>query len=150
MARTLDDLDVAGKRVLVRGDLNVPMRAGVVSDVTRIKRLAPTLIELAERGARVVVMSHFGRPQGRRDETMSLRALAEPLGAALGGRGVAFAEDCIGAAAEAVVSATVFSFLVYSGAVIWAFATRSALRAWLGIAAPTVVCVAVALLGAPS
>ncbi len=52
--------------------------------------------------------------------------------------------------AEAVVSATVFSFLVYSGAVIWAFATRSALRAWLGIAAPTVVCVAVALLGAPS
>ncbi len=105
MARTLDDFDVAGKRVLVRGDLNVPMQAGVVSDATRIERLAPTIIELAERGARVVVMSHFGRPKGRRDEALSLRPLARPLGAVLGGRGVAFAEDCIGRAAESVVSA---------------------------------------------
>ncbi len=105
MARTLDDLEVAGKRVLVRGDLNVPMRAGVVSDATRIDRLAPTIIELAEKDAAVVVMSHFGRPKGRRDETMSLRPLARLLGAVLGGRRVAFAEDCIGPAAESVVSA---------------------------------------------
>ncbi len=105
MARTLDDLDVAGKRVLVRGDLNAPMQAGVVSDATRIQRLAPTITELADRGAVVVVMSHFGRPKGSRDEAMSLRSLVKPLGAVLGGRSVAFAEDCIGAAAESVVSA---------------------------------------------
>ena len=82
MARTLDDLEVAGKRVLVRGDLNVPMRAGVVSDATRIQRLAPTIIELADNGAAVVVMSHFGRPKGAPDEALSLRPLARPLGAA--------------------------------------------------------------------
>ncbi len=105
LARTLDNIDVNGKRVLVRGDLNVPMRAGVVSDATRIDRLAPTIIELAEKGAAVVVMSHFGRPKGRRDETMSLRPLARLLGAVLGGRRVAFAEDCIGPAAESVVLA---------------------------------------------
>ncbi len=103
MARTLDDLDVNGKRVLVRGDLNVPMRGGEVSDATRIERLAPTIIELADKGAAVVVMSHFGRPKGVRDETMSLRPLVGPLGAALGGRNVAFADDCIGPAAESVV-----------------------------------------------
>ena len=62
MAKSIDDLDVAGRRVLVRGDLNVPMRDGSVSDATRIDRLVPTLTELAERGAKVVVMSHFGRP----------------------------------------------------------------------------------------
>jgi phosphoglycerate kinase len=105
MARTLDDLDVAGKRVLVRGDLNVPMRDGVVADATRIERLVPTIIELAEKGAAVVVMSHFGRPGGRRDEALSLRPLGRLLGAVLGARRVAFAEDCIGGAAEAVVSA---------------------------------------------
>jgi phosphoglycerate kinase len=105
LARTLDDLDVNGKRVLVRGDLNVPMRDGRVSDATRIERLAPTIRELADKGAKVVVMSHFGRPKGKRDETMSLRPLVEPLGAALGGRAVAFADDCIGPAAEAAVAA---------------------------------------------
>ncbi len=105
LARTLDSIDVNGKRVLVRGDLNVPMRNGVVSDATRIDRLAPTIIELADKGAAVIVMSHFGRPKGRRDETMSLRPLARLLGAVLGGRRVAFAEDCIGPAAESVVLA---------------------------------------------
>ena len=105
MAKTLDDLEVAGKRVLVRGDLNVPMRDGVVSDATRIERLAPTITELAGKGAAVVVMSHFGRPKGKRDAAMSLRSLAEPLEAALGGRAVAFADDCIGPAAEAVTGA---------------------------------------------
>jgi phosphoglycerate kinase len=105
LARTLDNLEVNGKRVLVRGDLNVPMQAGEISDATRIERLAPTIKELADKGAMVIVMSHFGRPKGKRDEAMSLRPLAEPLGAALGGRAVAFAEDCIGPAAEAVVAA---------------------------------------------
>lgn len=105
LAYTLDNIDVKGKRVLVRGDLNVPMQGGQVSDATRINRLAPTIIELAEKGAAVVVMSHFGRPRGARDETLSLRTLVEPLGAALGGRSVAFAGDCIGPAAEFVVSA---------------------------------------------
>jgi len=105
LARTLDNLEVNGKRVLVRGDLNVPMQAGEISDATRIERLAPTIKELADKGAMVIVMSHFGRPKGKRGEAMSLRPLAEPLGAALGGRAVAFAEDCIGPAAEAVVAA---------------------------------------------
>ena len=63
--RSLDDIEVAGKRVLVRVDLNVPMREGAVGDATRIDRVAPTLSELAERGARVIVASHFGRPQGQ-------------------------------------------------------------------------------------
>ncbi|MGH6960363.1 MAG: phosphoglycerate kinase, partial [Dongiaceae bacterium] len=63
--RTLDDIDVAGKRVLVRADFNVPMKSGRVTDATRIERGATTLRELAERGARVVVLSHFGRPDGK-------------------------------------------------------------------------------------
>lgn len=104
MAKTLDDYDVAGKRVLLRGDLNVPMRDGEVSDTTRLDRLAPTIDELAEKGARVVVMSHFGRPKGKRVPDMSLAPLVGPLSTALGGRSVAFAEDCIGDAAESVVS----------------------------------------------
>ncbi len=62
----LDDLDVTGKRVLLRADLNVPMREGAVSDRTRLDRLAPTITELAENGGRVVVLSHFGRPKGER------------------------------------------------------------------------------------
>jgi len=101
--RTIDALDVGGKRVLVRADLNVPMRDGKVSDTTRIDRLVPTLESLLERGARVIVVSHFGRPKGRVVEDLSLRPLADALGAALGGRPVAFATDCIGPAATAVV-----------------------------------------------
>jgi phosphoglycerate kinase len=103
--RTLDGLDVKGKRVLLRADLNVPMKDGKVTDATRIERLAPTIAELAGRGARVVVMSHFGRPKGGPDPAFSLRPLVQPLSAALGGRKVAFAEDCVGAAAERVVGA---------------------------------------------
>ncbi|MEX1206529.1 MAG: phosphoglycerate kinase, partial [Dongiaceae bacterium] len=102
--RTLDDLDVAGKRVLVRSDLNVPVRDGRVTDTARIDRTAATLIELADRRARVVVLSHFGRPEGKRVPEMSLRPIAESLSAALGGRPVAFAEDCVGAAAARVVA----------------------------------------------
>lgn len=107
---TLDNLpalqDVsASPCVLLRGDLNVPMREGAVSDATRIERLAPTILELADRGCRVVLMSHFDRPKGKVVPEMSLRPLLEPLKKALGGRDVAFAEDCIGEAAQAVIDA---------------------------------------------
>ncbi len=103
--RTLDDLDVDGKRVLLRADLNVPMQDGRVTDATRIERLAPTITELAGRRARIVVMSHFGRPKGKPAPEFSLRPLVAPLSRAIGGRAVAFAEDCIGAPAERVVAA---------------------------------------------
>ena len=103
--RSLDDIEVAGKRVLVRVDLNVPMRAGAIGDATRIDRVAPTLAELAHKGARVIVASHFGRPKGRQVAAMSLGPLAEPLSRALGGRPVRFVPDCIGAEAEAAVAA---------------------------------------------
>lgn len=105
MAATLDDLNVAGRRVLLRGDLNVPMEDGRVTDATRIERLAPTIAELAGKGARVVVMSHFGRPKGKREPSMSLRPLVGPLSEALDGRPVAFVDDCVGAEAEAAVAA---------------------------------------------
>jgi len=100
--KTLDDLDVSGKHVLVRVDLNVPMKGGKVTDATRIERAAPTLGELAARGARVIVLSHFGRPDGKRVPEMSLRPLVEPLSKVLG-KPVAFAEDCIGPLAEEAV-----------------------------------------------
>ena len=99
---TLDDVEVAGKRVLVRVDLNVPVRDGRVGDMTRIQRAAPTIAELADKGARVIVMSHFGRPQGVRVVDLSLAPLAAPLAEALG-RPVAFAADCIGPVAASVV-----------------------------------------------
>jgi len=100
---TLDDLDAKGKRVLVRADLNVPVKDGRVTDQTRIARLAPTIRELAEKNARVVVISHFGRPNGKPDPNLSLRPIVQPLARALSGRHVAFAEDCIGPRAKAAV-----------------------------------------------
>jgi len=103
--RTLDDIDVRGKRVLLRADLNVPVKDGVVTDATRIERLAPTIEALADKGAKVIVMSHFGRPKGKKDPAFSLRPLAVPLSRAIGGRDVVFADDCIGADAERVVAA---------------------------------------------
>ena len=102
--RTLDDFAVAGLRVLLRVDLNVPMQDGRVSDATRIERLAPTIRELVGKQAKVIVMSHFGRPKGMPDAAFSLRPLVAPLAAALGGRPVAFAEDCVGPAAQRVVA----------------------------------------------
>jgi phosphoglycerate kinase len=105
MAKTLDDLDVSGKRVFLRADLNVPMRDGRVTDATRIDRLAPTIAELADKGAVVVVASHFGRPKGKRVPDMSLAPLVASLSKALGGRAVAFADDCIGEVAAKAVSA---------------------------------------------
>jgi phosphoglycerate kinase len=96
--RTLNDFDPKGKRVLLRADLNVPMAGGAVSDRTRLERLAPTITELADRGAKVLVASHFGRPKGARVPEMSLEPVAKELGAILG-REVEFAPDCIGDAA---------------------------------------------------
>jgi phosphoglycerate kinase len=103
--KTLDQLDVAGKRVLVRVDLNVPMQDGKVSDATRIERLVPTIDALTKAGGRVVLLSHFGRPKGKPAPDASLQQLVAPLSAALGGRKIAFADDCIGPAAEKVVNA---------------------------------------------
>jgi phosphoglycerate kinase len=100
--KTLDSFNVSGKRVLVRVDLNVPMKAGKVTDATRIERAAPTLAELADKGGKVIVLSHFGRPDGKRVPEMSLHPLVEPLSKALG-KPVAFVEDCIGPIAEEAV-----------------------------------------------
>lgn len=102
--RTLDDLVVKGKRVLVRADLNVPVKDGRITDATRIDRQASTIRELADKGARVIVLSHFGRPKGKVVPAMSLKVAVEPLARAIG-RPVAFAEDCIGAPAEEAVAA---------------------------------------------
>jgi phosphoglycerate kinase len=102
--KTIDSERVQGKRVLVRVDLNVPMKNGKVTDATRIERAAPTLRELADKGAKVVVLSHFGRPDGKRVPEMSLKPLIEPLSKALG-KPVAFADDCVGPQAEAAVKA---------------------------------------------
>ena len=102
--KTLDDIDVKGKRVLVRADMNVPIRDGVVTDTTRIDRSAQTIRELADKGACVVVLSHFGRPKGERNPDMSMRPILEPLSKALGGIAVAFADDCIGPGAETLVN----------------------------------------------
>ena len=102
--RTLDEVDVRGKRVLLRADLNVPVKEGTVTDPTRIERLAPTIEALIAKGAKIVVMSHFGRPKGKPDPAFSLRPLVEPLKKAIGGRDVAFASDCIGPEAKRVVA----------------------------------------------
>ena len=102
--RTLDDLDVKGKRVLVRADLNVPVADGKVTDDTRIVRQAPTIRELADKGAKVVILSHFDRPRGKMVPSMSLKMLVEPLKSTLG-RAVGFADDCIGPTAQAAIAA---------------------------------------------
>ena len=102
--RTLDNLDVTGKRVLLRADLNVPVHDGKITDLTRIERLCPTIRELAANGAKVIVCSHFDRPKGKRVPAMSLAPVAVALGQVLG-TSVAFAEDCIGPVAEQAVSA---------------------------------------------
>jgi len=101
--RTLDQAEVSGKRVLVRVDLNVPMENGKVSDATRIERVAPTIIEIADRGGKVILLSHFGRPKGR-DPKQSLKPIAKEV-ARITKRPVAFAEDCVGAEAEKAIAA---------------------------------------------
>jgi phosphoglycerate kinase len=101
--RTLDDADLRGKRVLLRVDLNVPMEGGKVSDRTRLERAAPTIAEIADKGGKVILLSHFGRPKGRSSKD-SLRPVADALAGVLN-RTVGFADDCIGPAAEAAVNA---------------------------------------------
>ncbi|MHA1563709.1 MAG: phosphoglycerate kinase [Alphaproteobacteria bacterium] len=103
--RTLDDLDVAGKRVLVRADLNVPMQDGQVSDRTRLERLGPTIRDLSGNGAKVILLSHFGRPKGRIDPALSLRPVAAALGDCLGDLAVGFVDSCVGPEAAAAVAA---------------------------------------------
>jgi phosphoglycerate kinase len=100
--QTLDNLDVAGKCVLLRADLNVPVRDGKITDLTRIERLTPTIRELVSKGAKVIVCSHFDRPRGKRVPEMSLGPVATALGEVLGQR-VRFAEDCIGVPAQQAV-----------------------------------------------
>jgi len=99
---TLDDIDPSGKTVLLRGDLNVPVKDGHITDATRIERLAPTILELLHKGARVVVMSHFGRPEGK-EPSLSLAQVVPALSQALGGRAIAFARDCVGPEAQETV-----------------------------------------------
>jgi phosphoglycerate kinase len=101
--RTLDSLDAAGKRVLMRADLNVPVRDGKITDLTRIERLSPTIRELSAEGAKVIVCSHFDRPKGKVVPAMSLRPMADALSHVLG-KPVAFAEDCVGPTAKAAVA----------------------------------------------
>ncbi|MEL6966751.1 MAG: phosphoglycerate kinase, partial [Pseudomonadota bacterium] len=102
-AQTLDDLQVRpGLRVLVRVDINVPMENGRVTDLTRIERIKPTVAHLASKGAKVVLLAHFGRPKGKSVAAMSLSAVVPAL-AEVFGQSVGFCGDCIGADAEAAV-----------------------------------------------
>ena len=99
--RTLDQADVKDKRVLVRVDLNVPVENGKVTDATRIERAVPTIEDIANKGGKVVLLSHFGRPKGR-DPKQSLKAVAAEVARVLG-RKVGFADDCIGPDAKAAI-----------------------------------------------
>jgi len=102
--KTLDDMgDVSGKRVLVREDLNVPMDGARVTDDTRLRAAAPTIAELSDKGAIVLVLAHFGRPKGERNPDMSLALVTKPLSEVLG-REVRFVDDCVGEAAEQAVA----------------------------------------------
>jgi len=100
--QTLDELDLQGKIVLVRADLNVPMKDGHVTDNTRLVRFLPTLVALQEKEAKIVILSHFGRPKGKRNEDFSLRPVVSVLND-LVGKPIAFAEDCVGEAAQKAV-----------------------------------------------
>ena len=102
--KTLDDIELAGKIVLVRVDINVPMEAGVVTDATRIEKIVPTVRDILAKGGKPVLMAHFGRPKGKAVPEMSLAPLVPTLQAALGVP-VSFAEDCIGGPAKRAVAA---------------------------------------------
>lgn len=101
----IDDVDVAGKRVIVRADLNVPLSKGQVSDATRIERLIPTLTALTDRGAKVIVLSHLGRPKGQKTPEFSLRPVADKLAAMMSPKPVRFVGDCVGPEVQSAVSA---------------------------------------------
>jgi phosphoglycerate kinase len=102
--RHIDNADVAGRYVFFRTDLNVPMAGGVITDTSRIDRIAPGIAALADRGARVVAASHYGRPKGKRVPELSLAPIAPALAEAVG-RSVAFVGDCIGADVDAAIAA---------------------------------------------
>ncbi len=102
--KTTQGIDVRGKRVLVRADLNVPVKNGKVTDATRLERLVPGLKDLASRGAKVIVISHFGRPKGGPDAEFTLKPVAEALSQLIG-KPVAFGADCVGPAAASAVAA---------------------------------------------
>lgn len=101
--KTLDDVMVAGKRVLLRVDVNVPTRDGRVTDDTRLRAITPTIQELAQKGAKTVLLAHFGRPKGKRDESQSVKPIVDALEKLLM-QDVQFAEDCVGEVAEAAVA----------------------------------------------
>jgi len=101
--RTLDDADVKGKRVLVRIDLNLPMADGKVTDDTRVRAAEPTIKEIADKGGRVILLAHFGRPKGGPEAKYSLKQVV-PAVVAVIGKPVAFAEDCVGQTAEKAVA----------------------------------------------
>jgi phosphoglycerate kinase len=101
--RTLDDVDVKGKRVLLRVDLNVPMENGRVTDLTRLERIAATITEISDKGGKVILLAHFGRPKGR-DPKESLKPVAAALAEVIE-RPIAFADDCIGDVAQKAVAA---------------------------------------------
>jgi phosphoglycerate kinase len=100
--KTTDEIEVSGKTLLVRADLNVPVRDGAVSDATRLERIVPGIKAWCERGAKVVLLSHFGRPKGQRHDEMSLRPIAAAL-AELLGHDVSFGDDCVGPTARSAV-----------------------------------------------
>ena len=102
--KTLDDLtDITGKRVLVRVDLNVPVKDGKVTDATRIERVAPTILELSEKGAKVILLAHFGRPKDGPSPDLSLGLIVPAVEEVLD-HAVLFASDCIGAPASDAVA----------------------------------------------
>jgi len=101
--RTLDDVNVKGKRVLLRVDLNVPTEDGRVTDATRLERVGPTISELSDKGGKVILLAHFGRPKGR-DPKESLKPVADTLSKVIK-RPVAFADDCVGEVAQKAISA---------------------------------------------
>jgi phosphoglycerate kinase len=103
--RTLDDVKVSGRTVLVRVDLNVPMQDGEITDTTRIDRVVDSLRDLSAAGAKVVVLSHFGRPKGEYQESMSLEPLRAALAKALRGIDVGFVDNCIGPKVEKAIKA---------------------------------------------
>src|SRR5215207_7467837 len=101
--RTLDDADVRDKRVLLRLDLNVPTENGEVTDATRLERVVPTIREIADKGGKVILLSHFDRPKAR-EAKYSLEPVAAKLSEIMG-KPIAFVDDCIGQRAEAVIKA---------------------------------------------
>ena len=97
--KTLDDMDLDGKSVLVRVDLNVPMEDGVVTDTTRIERVRPTVEDILAKGGRPILMAHFGRPKGQPKPEFSLAHIKDTVESVLGHK-IIFAEDCVGGPAK--------------------------------------------------